>query len=292
MMPSCLGATVRRGRATPPATAVIDVRGAPVRFVATPRHAWFGIDGRVSFSVRDGTEVVVEVESDAAEVDLDGYLQATVAALVLAQRGEFAIHATAVDIDGAAVAMSGPRGIGKSTTALGLVQRGGRLLADDVLPLTRAGERIVMHPTGRALHVFPHAARRMDYDLGSATRLGEQVDKVALAVPVSGPRPLDAVALLTCVPDARAVSARRIAGVDAFGRVHENIYRIELLASLYPRELFSWAADVAASVPVFEIERPAGDWTLAAVVEQVRVICAAVGGGRDAAAEPRPTRAQ
>lgn len=46
------------------------------------------------------------------------------------------VHATAVEIDGAAVLLRGPSASGKSDLALRLIDRGGRLVADDRTALT------------------------------------------------------------------------------------------------------------------------------------------------------------
>lgn len=51
---------------------------------------------------------------------------------LLHQRGLLPLHASAVEMDGAAVIFSGTSGAGKSTMALHLVRRGHRLLCDDI----------------------------------------------------------------------------------------------------------------------------------------------------------------
>jgi hypothetical protein len=66
--------------------------------------------------------------SDAAvRADLLG----RVMALAAHADGRFALHASAVSIDGHAVAFLGPKHVGKSTLALALVRQGARLVADD-----------------------------------------------------------------------------------------------------------------------------------------------------------------
>lgn len=49
------------------------------------------------------------------------------------------VHATTVDIMGVGVMLEGPPGIGKSETALALIERGHSLVADDITVLHRAG---------------------------------------------------------------------------------------------------------------------------------------------------------
>ena len=53
------------------------------------------------------------------------------------------VHGTLVDVNGVGILMTGDSGIGKSETALDLVERGHRLVADDVVEIRRRGEDLV-----------------------------------------------------------------------------------------------------------------------------------------------------
>ncbi|NOX19587.1 MAG: HPr kinase/phosphorylase [Chlorobi bacterium] len=56
----------------------------------------------------------------------------------------YSIHGSFVDVYGVGMLFTGSSGIGKSEVALDLVERGHRLVADDVVILTKKGERILM----------------------------------------------------------------------------------------------------------------------------------------------------
>lgn len=60
---------------------------------------------------------------------------------------ETVIHGTAVDCYGVGVVIVGPPGIGKSETALELIERGHRLVADDVVTLKRRQEDFLYSET-------------------------------------------------------------------------------------------------------------------------------------------------
>lgn len=62
------------------------------------------------------------------------------------------VHGTLVEVLGVGVLLLGPSGVGKSETALELVVRDHRLVADDVVELERSGDRIV----GRAPELIRH----------------------------------------------------------------------------------------------------------------------------------------
>jgi hypothetical protein len=61
-------------------------------------------------------------------------------------RGLEAFHASAVTIEGRAVAFVGPTGSGKTSLAIQLAARGAGFLTDDVLSLEPGGERMLAHP--------------------------------------------------------------------------------------------------------------------------------------------------
>jgi hypothetical protein len=65
--------------------------------------------------------------------ELLSYFAVYVVAILLHLRGLLTLHASAVEIDGMAVAFIGEKGMGKSTTASYLVAQGHRLLSDDLI---------------------------------------------------------------------------------------------------------------------------------------------------------------
>lgn len=61
-------------------------------------------------------------------------------------------HGVLIDVDGVGVLILGKSGIGKSESALHLIQRGHRLVADDVVHIQRTGEKLV----GRSVKLARH----------------------------------------------------------------------------------------------------------------------------------------
>ena len=57
---------------------------------------------------------------------------------------QIVVHGSLVDVYGVGVLLTGRSGIGKSEIALDLIERGHRLVADDVVMVTRKGEGILM----------------------------------------------------------------------------------------------------------------------------------------------------
>src|SRR4051812_371241 len=113
-------------------------------------------------------------------------------------RGFEVFHASAVTLDGRAIAFVGPTGAGKTSLAVQLVTRGGRFLTDDVLALEEREGELRAHPGASIASVRPaeKAAipRQTWRQLGSV--LGHS-EKTYLALPrENGPVPLDRVYFL------------------------------------------------------------------------------------------------
>src|SRR2546423_12989971 len=98
--------------------------GGGAHLVADPGHAILRIDRVGTFAVTEGSRIRFDPEEQVPEGAVSMWLHGTVAALLLAQRGRFALHASVVEVGGVAVAVAGPRRAGKSTTALRLAQLG------------------------------------------------------------------------------------------------------------------------------------------------------------------------
>jgi HPr serine kinase-like protein len=260
--------------------------------VADRDHAIMSVAGVGTFAIAEGSRIRFEPEPSAPASAVSTWLHGTVAGLLLAQRGRFALHASVVEIDGVAIAVAGAPGAGKSTTALRLTQSGHPLVADDVSPLDGEGP-VTVHPFARPLHVWPEAAAALGVELAAARPVLPDHPKLSLPTASGEPVRVGAIAVLEPTDAAVSVDAVRVRGARAHSLVSANIYRVKLLRGLYGAEMFAWAASVAANVPVHLVTRPDQGWTVDAVagtVERMSSMRAASSAGsssRQAPASPR-----
>jgi hypothetical protein len=101
-----------------------------------------GVAGAWGDLMIDGRGETVRLTLDEWS-DLDDaceLLIATVFSCVLTQRGLTCLHASVVAVEDRAVALIGAKGAGKSTLALALARRGGRLVSDDVAAVSLDGK--------------------------------------------------------------------------------------------------------------------------------------------------------
>ena len=109
----------------------------------------FRSDDAYGFRYRDGTEFVIDATAStiwstwpatSTPEDTATYLLGPILAFALRRRGTLSLHASAVVIDGRAVAVAAPPSGGKSTTAAAFADRGVPVITDDVLPIAWRGD--------------------------------------------------------------------------------------------------------------------------------------------------------
>lgn len=97
----------------------------------------------------------------ATDESLTTYLLGQVLSFSLLSRGTEPLHATAVVVDGEAVAFLGDCGYGKSTLGAAFLARGFPILTDDVLALEARGGRWFVHAGPPRLKLFPSVAHKL-----------------------------------------------------------------------------------------------------------------------------------
>jgi len=90
-------------------------------------------------------EVHDATEHDALRLDVLGRMLP----LAVHARGHLCLHASAVVIEKQAIALVAPKGVGKSTLAMALVESGAQLLTDDALAITLAHGALAMPGVAR-----------------------------------------------------------------------------------------------------------------------------------------------
>jgi hypothetical protein len=221
------------------------VRWSPV-WVAEgrPPDVWFArhgadcflqFDRLASVRIADG---VIEI-AGAADVDpaaLRHVLLDQILPLALASAGHMVLHASAVDVDGAAVLFVGPAGAGKSTLAAALAACGADVLADDgVLLEMRGGAWAV--PSYPGLRLWRDAAHVAGAELAVAP-LGAATSKRRF-VPASPARHAPSR------PIRRVYSLRADGGGRPFERLPRREAAMELVRHAFTPEIADRAALLA-----------------------------------------------
>ena len=220
--------------------------------------------GRDRFRLRFDDTGSFDIARDGARIDwspLPGASPAVVRADVLGRvlsvalhaAGDLCLHASAAAIGGQAVALVGPRGYGKSTLTMALVDNGARLVADDTVRLSGAPPRTAVAVP--SLRLREDAAAR--FGVHTEAEIGDKV--IVRDAPVAPERWLPLQAIYVLVPRASdatpaLIRRERLGSLEATLALvrHGKIAPLlggEEAASVLPR-----ASAVVKAVPVFALE--------------------------------------
>lgn len=227
---------------------------------------WRAASGRASYSwsnvgdveVRDGAEVVVDPAETADEDDLRLAVLGPLLATVLHQRGLLVLHASAVAGPGGAVAVAAHSGTGKSTTAGALVDRGYRLVTDDVLAVDLGGPAPTVVPGGSGVKLWPASAEALGRPARSLPTIGARYVKRVWDVERGAtPVPLRALYVLEAALEEpeNGAAVEPLGRPRAVGEVMSRSYCSELLRLHGADRNLAQAADLVRRVPVVVLRR-------------------------------------
>jgi len=230
------------------------------------------------YLIESGNRIVVEpgFDVDPHSPDVRLFLLGAGLGYLCHQRGLLPLHASAVEIDGRAVLFTGVSGAGKSTLASAFLQRGYRLLSDDVVPVEMTAGTAMVLPSIARIRLWPDSAAQAGWRIDEMEPCRRNLLKVA--------RPIDAAAMTGALEPSAIFHLRPpgpldgstprlvpISGARAVTALGTRVYRERgLMAIAGRRGGMERIAAVAARIPRhFRLERRIDYASLPATVEAV-----------------------
>lgn len=220
------------------------------RYEVDPATGWIGVDG------------------DAEPLRRELRLFGIPAALCALHAGDLSIHASAVDVDGAALLLAGPSMHGKTTLAAGFAAAGHRLLAEDTVRC-RIGAVPALYPGPAAVRLRPDVANELRlpgaYRAGGTPDAGRQPMIFDAARRGDGrAAPLRGIILLRGGDD---VGVKPLDAADATRDLFALSFRLPTDESR--RSCFARVVDLTARVPAYDLHRPLSMAAMPAVVDRL-----------------------
>jgi hypothetical protein len=219
--------------------------------------------------IADGRRLMVDAPDHVGDSQIHTYLFGPAFAVLAQQRGQPALHSSAIEIGDGAIAVAGHSGAGKSTTVRRLMEHGHRFLTDDQL--------IVEPGTGIAHRSYPSTKMWAD----TAALLGKPIDEAAQVRPgidkyhfaaadqfAERSMPLRAIFILA--PDANIAEpdARRLPLPEAIGTLSRFVHYAEIARAMGAEPvMLRWAARIAGRVPVYLVRRPENPAKVEALID-------------------------
>lgn len=195
-------------------------------------------------------ELIVEPCFGADPDDVSALLVATALPMLLWMRGGIMLHAAGVVLPGSdgTLALAGPSGIGKSTLARRLVERGAGFVGDDSLHIASAQSELTAK--GLCASCFLPDARNITHRLVHPIPVSAQV---ACA-------PLTAIVILARAQGCDVAPPQSLTGPAALEAVLQNRHRPRVPAILGRHAaLLPELIALSRAVPIYRLEVPEGD---------------------------------
>ena len=201
------------------------------------------------FLLKDGREIVYEPAPGGDLSDIPIFVLGTAFGILLHQREQIVLHASAVRVNGRAVLFCGQSGAGKSTLAAALAARGYPLMNDDVCAITVVNGVPTVQSDGRQLKRWEQAIDRLALDERRGGRVRTRLEKfyVEPREVASEPLPIGAVYALRETRPPHATGIERPNVVDSALLLRRNAYRPLIVRRLEQRTNYFHAAAAMAN---------------------------------------------
>jgi hypothetical protein len=243
--------------------------------------------GRYEFLVaHDGRRILAESPARGALESFLVYLLNGALPVAMLYRGLDPLHATAVAVDGAAVAFLGRSGYGKSTLGAAFLQDGSPILTDDLLIVKQERDQWLAYPGPPRLKLLPKPAKMFFGKRASGVPMNPETSKlvIPLETPQAMPEAVPLRVLYVLNPprsrdmegaarvragNSSAIRLRRLQGRQALLALVRNSYNDWLAEPARLSRQIAEYARLASQVPVIRLSYPRRMASLEAVRKAV-----------------------
>lgn len=223
---------------------------------AAPNFLSLDIDEIVHIVAVNGRELLYRPYAGIDDVSVQLFLMGSGLGAVLMQRKFLVMHGNAVEFDGACVMCVGPSGVGKSTTAAGLMQRGHRVMSDDICAIDADG-RIV--PGMPHIKLWQQAADGLGLSTDALDRVRPELQKFGLPLEdafCEDHVPIKRIYVLS--PHASdEIVCEHLTAHAKFQVLRKNTYRLPFVAGMGLNKLhFQQVEALSRQTTVMRIKRP------------------------------------
>ena len=238
---------------------------------ATEQEFWLQVPGVAAFLVRNGQEIIVETEAGIDDASVRVFLLGSAMGILMFQRRYLVLHGNAVQVGDACLVCVGPSGAGKSTLAAALMQRGHRLLADDVVPVNAQCQALPGFPR---IKLWQDSADKMQIATGALARIRPDMEKFnlpTLSAMASSPLPIRWVYILNNHNQDEFIF-ETVRGMRRFPVLQENTYRVRFLEGMALKaHHLSLCAQLSSQIKLVRVTRPNTRFALDELVERILV---------------------
>lgn len=226
------------------------------------------------FCIENGNKIIVSPFNENTEDEIRLYLLGTCMGALLMQRKIIPLHGSAIEIDGKAYAILGDCGAGKSTLAKAFLNRGYKLLTDDVIAITFSDKQEAFAmPSYPQQKLWMESLNHFQLESNQFKPLIDRETKFAIPADVSQfineKLPLAGMYELF-ITENEEISITQVTNMNRFYTVFNQTFRNFFLEELGLMEWhFETSAKLVSQVPIYKIERPRAIFTVYDLTELI-----------------------
>ncbi len=245
---------------------------------------WLDLPGKLLMRIEAGRTITYQPYDGADPDEVRLYLLGSGLGALMMQRGHVVLHANAVAMpEGGALLCLGDSGVGKSTTATALMQRGHQVLADDVCPI---GDDGLLRPGLARIRLWDDAAGRLAIDTSPLDRVRASDPKYNLPLcDHLGTQPrCPALFVVLETTEDESVNVTELKGFERFAALRKNVYRPHYLEAMGMEPAYlKRLAELASGTAMYRLSRPVRGFHVDRVVDAILALYEEIPARRETA---------
>jgi len=218
-----------------------------------------------SFSVKRGSEIIIQPADSANPSEIRVFLLGSVMGALLHQREIFPIHGSTINTSKGAVIISGRSCTGKSTLAAAFYKAGFEVIADDVSVIkSNFDGGFIVVPGIPYLKLWKDSLDELGIN-GKLERVRDDIEKYKL--PLSGVSPLKShvvkKVIILSIKNSSGIQHCEIRGSEKFAILRNNSYRAQFIYGLDQTEShFEMLSNLSRTIKLIRVERPSSPFLI------------------------------
>ncbi|WP_121613809.1 aldolase [Mesobacillus foraminis] len=244
----------------------------------------FNVPGIANFLIQGGSTITVSPFDELKEGVARLYILGTCMGVILMQRKVLPLHGSAMVINGNAYAIVGESGAGKSTLASAFINKGFKLLSDDIIPVTILNDgTLTVIPSYPQQKLWQESLNNFGMEPTQFQPIYERETKFAVPVPANfsnEPIPLKGIFELVLEGEGD-IKLSRVKGLQRIYTLFNHTYRNFIIPRLDQTEWhFDTTVKIINEIEMYRLSRPPKGFTadklcsaILKVIEQEEIVC-------------------